>query len=111
MKKCPTCDRTFEDTLKFCQADGTPLVDEAGGEPLDPYATMVSAPMPKAEDAMKTEETVLEPAAPPAESSPEPASSAPADSVAAIAVPDDSLPPGSDPLKTMMVSQEEMQAA
>ena len=29
MKKCPTCERTFEDSLKFCQMDGTPLVDSA----------------------------------------------------------------------------------
>lgn len=28
MKKCPTCDRTFDDSLKFCQIDGTPLVNE-----------------------------------------------------------------------------------
>ncbi len=39
MKKCPTCDKTFEDSLKFCQADGTPLVDDK--PPVDPYATMV----------------------------------------------------------------------
>ncbi len=38
MKRCPTCDKTFDDNLKFCQADGTPLVDD---EPADPYATMV----------------------------------------------------------------------
>ncbi|MBV9217516.1 MAG: DUF4190 domain-containing protein [Acidobacteria bacterium] len=108
MKRCPTCDKTFEDTLKFCQADGTPLVDESGGEPLDPYATMISAPVPKTDDAIKKEETVLEPAAPPAGDT---QSSVAADSAAAISVPDDSLPPGSDPLKTMMVSEEEMRAA
>ncbi len=27
MKRCPTCDRTFEDSMKFCQTDGTVLVD------------------------------------------------------------------------------------
>jgi len=41
MKRCPTCDNTFEDTLRFCQADGTPLVDDA--PPVDPYATMVAS--------------------------------------------------------------------
>ena len=42
MKRCPTCDRTFEDTMRFCQSDGTPLVDDA--PPLDPYKTMVARP-------------------------------------------------------------------
>ncbi len=40
MKRCPTCDKTFDDNLKFCQADGTPLVDD---KPADPYATMVGS--------------------------------------------------------------------
>ncbi|HXH69318.1 MAG TPA: hypothetical protein VNI60_03120, partial [Pyrinomonadaceae bacterium] len=35
MKRCPTCKRTFDDSMKFCQTDGTPLVDatemEEGG--------------------------------------------------------------------------------
>ncbi len=26
MKRCPTCERTFDDSMKFCQTDGTPLV-------------------------------------------------------------------------------------
>jgi len=43
MKKCPSCDKTFEDSLKFCQVDGTPLVDEVDeGEVIDPYKTMVA---------------------------------------------------------------------
>ena len=41
MKRCPTCDKTFDDTLRFCQADGTPLVDDV---PVDPYKTMVATP-------------------------------------------------------------------
>lgn len=41
MKRCPTCDKTFDDNMRFCQADGTPLVDDA---PLDPYKTMVAQP-------------------------------------------------------------------
>lgn len=63
MKRCPTCQRTYEGSLKFCQADGTPLIDEASGSPsgsfdrnasdvssdyansdLDPMKTMVGAP-------------------------------------------------------------------
>lgn len=41
MKKCPTCQKTYDDNLKFCQTDGTPLVDDA--PPVDPYATMVAS--------------------------------------------------------------------
>lgn len=41
MKKCPTCQKTYDDNLKFCQTDGTPLVDDA--PPADPYATMVAS--------------------------------------------------------------------
>jgi hypothetical protein len=41
MKRCPTCDKTFDDNMRFCQSDGTPLVDDA---PLDPYKTMVATP-------------------------------------------------------------------
>lgn len=68
MKKCPTCENTFDDNLRFCQADGTPLVDvsEAASDPyktivsnqneisvppLDPFKTMVAgAPLKKDED-------------------------------------------------------------
>lgn len=39
MKRCPTCDRTFADGMKFCQTDGTMLVDDA--PPADPYKTVV----------------------------------------------------------------------
>jgi hypothetical protein len=41
MKKCPTCQKTFDDNMRFCQTDGTPLVEIA--EPPDPYATMVAS--------------------------------------------------------------------
>lgn len=37
MKRCPTCSRTFEDTLTYCLIDGSvlsaPFSDERGGEP------------------------------------------------------------------------------
>jgi hypothetical protein len=39
MKKCPVCDKTFNDSMRFCQTDGTPLVEEI---PEDPYKTMVA---------------------------------------------------------------------
>lgn len=44
MKKCPTCDKTFDDNLRFCQTDGTPLITataETASE--DPYKTMVAS--------------------------------------------------------------------
>lgn len=87
MKKCPVCEKTFEDSMRFCQSDGTPLVEDE--LPLDPYKTMVAskeeimAAMPKpipppAEPVPKPEEEVLE------------------------------LPAESDPLKTMYASEDEI---
>lgn len=93
MKRCPNCDKTFPDSMKFCQTDGTLLVaDDAppvdpyktvvGNQsdiasaipPVDPFKTMVAAPPPKADD------NILD------------------------------LPDEQDALKTMVVSQEEMDA-
>lgn len=48
MKKCPTCDKTFDDAMRFCQIDGTPLVDSEP-EVVDPYKTMVARPEDLAE--------------------------------------------------------------
>ncbi len=82
MKKCPNCERTFEDSMRFCQTDGTALVDDA--PPVDPYKTMVAtsdeiaAAMPPAADTPKPEEEVLQ------------------------------LPADADPKKTMFVSEEEL---
>ena len=114
MKKCPTCNKTFEDSMRFCQTDGTPLVDD---EPaFDPYATIMARPgdlapppteEPSAPEApvqsQQAEEIVLEPLA-----AAEPAPETPAEP---IAVPDDVLELPADPLKTMYVSEAEMQAA
>src|SRR3954465_13014630 len=41
MKRCPTCQKTFDDNMRFCQTDGTPLVEDA--PPADPYKTMVAS--------------------------------------------------------------------
>ncbi len=64
MKRCPACDNTFPDGMKFCQIDGTVLVDDAAV--VDPYKTMVgnqfdnrAAPPP---DPFKT--TVASPSKP-----------------------------------------------
>ena len=37
MKQCPVCEKTFDDSLRFCQVDGTPLVD------LKPYFASTDA--------------------------------------------------------------------
>lgn len=42
MKKCPTCNKTFDEAMKFCQTDGTPLVEVTETTPNDPYKTMVA---------------------------------------------------------------------
>jgi hypothetical protein len=96
MKKCPTCGKEFEDSMKFCQVDGTPLVDDAPA--FDPYATIVSTPgnpmIPPADEAAPADESI---AGPTVGSMP-------------IAPPDDilDLPAAADPMKTMMVSESEM---
>lgn len=95
MKKCPTCDKTFDDSMKFCQVDGTPLVDN---EPaFDPYATMVGKQAPPAPPAEEPEATFK----------PEPE-----ETPAPIAEPSNVLEmPEADPLKTMYVSEAEMKEA
>jgi hypothetical protein len=67
MKKCPVCDKTFEDSMRFCQTDGAPLVDEVE-EAVDPFKTMVApkedfdaAIPPPPEDPFKTQVAGAEP--------------------------------------------------
>lgn len=61
MKRCPTCQKTFDDDKRFCQIDGTPLVADAveQAEPNDPYKTVVGGqpftpPSNVPNDPMKT---------------------------------------------------------
>lgn len=92
MKKCPTCDKEFPDSMRFCQTDGTVLIDAAPSDPykttvgnqsdiaaaippVDPFKTMVASP-PRA--AGGDDDDVLQ------------------------------LPDEPDNLKTTVVSQEEM---
>src|SRR5688572_13131984 len=95
MKQCPVCEKTFDDSLRFCQADGTPLVDK--DEPVDPYKTMVArkediaAAIPKAPAEVK-------PAVP------EPSIPAPLENEVL------EIPPAADPNKTQVVSEEELRA-
>jgi hypothetical protein len=44
MKKCPTCGKTFNDGMRFCQTDGTPLVEGAEDvQASEPLKTVVSS--------------------------------------------------------------------
>lgn len=42
MKRCPTCNRTYDDAEAFCSADATPLVSEAAAS--EPEATIAVPP-------------------------------------------------------------------
>src|SRR5947209_5641866 len=42
MKRCPTCNRTYDDSQAFCSTDATPLVSEAASSDLG--ATQVVPP-------------------------------------------------------------------
>ena len=47
MKRCPTCNRTFdEDWLAFCTQDGTTLVEEASYQRSEPPPTILAPPPP-----------------------------------------------------------------
>jgi len=47
MKRCPTCNRTFEeDWLAFCTQDGTTLVDDSPSKSSEPPPTILSPPPP-----------------------------------------------------------------
>jgi len=91
MKKCPNCDREFDDAMRFCQTDGTPLVDAA--PPVDPYKTMVARP----ED--------IAAAIPPIAASAEPGPEPPAESEEVLDL------PAADPKKTMYASEAEIREA
>ena len=40
MKRCPSCNRTFDDTQNFCLEDATPLISEASS--YDPAKTVLA---------------------------------------------------------------------
>ena len=47
MKRCPTCNRTFEeDWLAFCTQDGTTLVEDSPARADEPPPTMLAPPPP-----------------------------------------------------------------
>lgn len=92
MKRCPTCDKTFDDNMRFCQTDGTPLVEAA--PPIDPYKTMVARP----EDIA----AAIPPLTPP--ESVEPATPVEEE---VLEIP----PVAVDPKKTMYASEDEIRSA
>lgn len=44
MKRCPTCNQTYDDIQAFCAADGTQLIEQPS-QPTPPAPTIVSAPL------------------------------------------------------------------
>jgi hypothetical protein len=60
MKRCPTCQKEFADSMRFCQTDGTPLLDVVESPvPEDPFRTMIAPPTKNTsanvvDDSMKT---------------------------------------------------------
>jgi len=96
MKQCPVCEKTFEDNMRFCQADGTALVDKV--EPVDPYKTMVASKEEIAAAMPKPPASEAKPAVP------EPAVPAPIENEVL------EIPPKHDPNKTQVVTEEELRA-
>jgi hypothetical protein len=95
MKQCPVCDKEFDDSLRFCQVDGTPLVDKTEDEEVDPFKTMVGT---KA-DILAAMPPVAAPPPPPEPSVPAPIENELLE-----------IPPAADPNKTQFVSEEELRA-
>ena len=63
MKRCPTCQKEFPDSMRFCQTDGTPLVEAAAPKPAappppppDPYKTVVGGSLKMDEDLLQIPE-------------------------------------------------------
>jgi len=53
MKRCPSCNQTFDEPwLSFCTQDGTSLIEDTGAS-REPPPTMVSPPMPPSVSPME----------------------------------------------------------
>ncbi len=104
MKRCPTCDKTFEDSMRFCQVDGTSLVDDT--PVFDPYATIVApAGIPvEPKDTVEPETPAIDPLEAATAIAPFPEVEKP------IAEPEEMLemPEAADPLRTMYISESEI---
>ena len=106
MKKCPTCQKTYADTMKFCQTDGTPLVEDAPSAPSsDPYKTIAGSinsddilQIPESDDPMKT---LVNPAGIPKQDEPKKESASPtADKFSASDAPKKDFPTPTAPPKS-----------
>lgn len=64
MKTCPACQRTYDDALGFCQADGTPLVAAASPSPA-PTPPVLPPPIPPALETSGAPAAYPPPAPPP----------------------------------------------
>jgi hypothetical protein len=95
MKKCPVCEREYDDNMRFCQTDGTALVDKTEPPP-DPYKTMVA----RKEDIA----AAIPGSTPPEPSSPVPPIPSPLEDQLL------EIPPANDPNKTQFVSESELRA-
>lgn len=94
MKQCPVCNKEFDDSLRFCQVDGTPLIEKS--EVVDPFKTMVAR-----------KEDIAAAIPPAAVESPLPEPSVPAPIENEIL----EIPPAVvDPNKTQFVSEDELRA-
>jgi hypothetical protein len=51
MKRCPMCDRTYDDSQSFCVNDGATLTTEQPQASYDPLKTIVSTPPPQPQSA------------------------------------------------------------
>jgi hypothetical protein len=95
MKKCPVCEREYDDNMRFCQTDGTALVDKTEPPP-DPYKTMVA----RKEDIA----AAIPKSTPPESSSVVPPIPSPLEDQLL------EIPPANDPNKTQFVSESELRA-
>ena len=51
MKRCPMCDRTYDDSQAFCVNDGATLESDASAPAYDPMKTIVATPPPQSQSA------------------------------------------------------------
>ncbi len=59
MKNCPTCGKTFNDGMRFCQTDGTPLVEGAEDvQASEPLKTVVSSNQSDSETETKVRDRI-----------------------------------------------------
>lgn len=94
MKKCPNCNKEFPDSMRFCQTDGTLLVEKADEMPVDPYKTVVG------------NQSDIAAAIPPVDPFKTMVASPPKKADEDIL----QLPDEADSMKTMMVSQDDLTA-